>query len=231
MTNDENNYESVENLIYGLKDHLHLSVSTISAYAEEMLSDEGKAKAAEHILQCKQCRQLYDKIKKEIEASNKTGDLEQRTSMPEMSDRLRLKVSVAAKINSKRNEIAEKVSQKLLPRKFWPRITFVISSIRNRSEGQSTEYNSTPLKTDYAIAAFDSDADIDDDQVYDAIEQVISVVDILLNLLSEKCDCLENLMESCKSCSIELLEQLGDNQSEKEIFHLAQEAAIESFSA
>jgi hypothetical protein len=230
MHKDQDNNKSVKELLNKLKDRVHLSFPMISAYAEEMLSEEGMSKAGEHIMQCRQCRDVYEDIKKEIEETDKPGFSEQDATVPEMSDKLRAKVNFAAKINLKRDEITEKVAKNLIPQDFWPRISFIISSVRNSSEEGAIEYSSTLSKADYSIAAFDSGEDAEYDNVYDTVKQAVSVVDMFLNLLLDKCNSPYDVEECCRSCSAELLELFDENNTESHIFNLVQEAAIESLS-
>jgi hypothetical protein len=231
MHNNQDNDKSVEELLNKIKDRVHLSFPMISAYAEEMLSEEGMSKAGEHIMQCRQCRQVYEDIKKEIEETEKPGFSEQDAIVPEMSDKLRAKVNFVAEINPKRDEIAEKVAQKLIPQEFWPRIAFIISSLRSETDESAGESEAQTSGPDYSIAAFDSGEDAEYDNVYDTVKQAVSVVDMFLDLLLDKCDCHEDIQDCCVSCCGELADLFDENKDERDMLDLAREVAIENFSA
>ncbi|MBN2590804.1 MAG: hypothetical protein JXA96_13150 [Sedimentisphaerales bacterium] len=223
MTNQENNYESVENLIYSLKDHVHLSFSAISSYAENVLSEEGKAKVAEHIMQCRQCRQLYDDIKKEIEISDKIDAPEDSASQSEMSNDLRLKAALVAKINSNRDEIAEEISKILLPEISWVMIPYAIKNIRNHST--EIGHYSPGQSNELTMAAFSSGTS--KRETYEIIVKAMHLADTICDLLTEHCSNLEEVKTRIRECvndAIEFTENIEiDNNLRQLIINVAQE--------
>ena len=231
MTNDNNidKTRSLEQLLSELKDDIHLSFDSIVAYAKDELSQESKTKVASHIMGCQKCRQALDIAKKSIEAEEELDSLDQSASTVPMSADLKAKAILVARINSKRDEIAEKIAKKLLPERCWGRISFSITNIREdmAKEGQ-VEYETSDQPSELAIAAFASGAAVSDENIYEIIEQVVCFTNGLCDLLIKKCSGLGDLEKQLSLCCKQLLEQFSIVKFDEATLSVIQDIVKES---
>ena len=231
MTNDNNidKTRPLEQLLSELKDDIHLSFDSIAAYANDELSQESKTKIASHIMGCQKCRQDLDIAKKSIEAEKELNTPDRSTPAAPMSANLKAKAILVARINSKRDEITEKIAKKMLPERCWGRISFSITNIREDMAKEGlVEYETTDQLSELAIAAFASGATASDENVYEIIEQVVCFTDGLCDLLIKKCSGLGDLEKQLSLCCKERLEQLGVIKFDKDTLSIIQGIAKES---
>jgi len=226
MTSDNNIDKTwpLEQLLSELKDDIHLSFDSIVAYAKDKLSQESKAKIASHIMNCQKCRQALDIAKKSIVAEEELDSLDQSAPAAPMSADLKAKAILVARINSKRDEIAEKIAKKMLPERCWPRISFSITNIREdmAKDGQ-VEYETSDQPSELAIAAFASGATASDENVYEIIEQVVCFADKLCDLLVKTCGNLSNLKQQTQICIDKLTKHFVDIKFDNETLDIIQE--------
>ncbi len=226
MTNDNDidKTRPIEQLLSELKDDIHLSFDSIVAYAKDELSQESKTKVASHIMGCQKCRQALDIAKKSIEAEEELDSLDQSASTVPMSADLKAKAILVARINSKRDEIAEKIAKKLLPERCWPRISFSITDIREdmAKDGQ-VEYETSDQPSELAIAAFASGATASDENVYEIIEQVVCFTNGLCDLIIKTCNSLSDIERQIPICIDKLTKHFGDIKFDNETLDVIQE--------
>ena len=226
MTNDNDidKTRPIEQLLSELKDDIHLSFDSIVAYAKDELSQESKTKIASHIMGCQKCRQTLDLAKKSIEAEKELDSLDRSTPAVPMSADLKAKAILVARVNSKRDEIAEKIAKKLLPERCWPRISFSITDIREdmAKDGQ-VEYETSDQPSELAIAAFASGATASDENVYEIIEQVVCFTNGLCDLIIKTCNSLSDIERQIPICIDKLTKHFGDIKFDNETLDVIQE--------
>lgn len=226
MTNDNNidKTRPLEQLLSELKDDIHLSFDSIAAYAKDELSQESKTKIASHIMGCQKCRQALGIAKKSIEAEKELNTPDRSTPATPMSANLKAKAILVARINSKRDEITEKIAKKMLPERCWGRISFSITNIReDMAKEDQVEYETSDQPSELAIAAFASGAAVSDENIYEIIEQVVCFADRLCDLLIKTCDNLNDLKRQTPICIDKLTEHFGNIKFDNETLDVIQE--------
>ena len=207
--NNESKSKKIKDAIRILADKMHTPGELLAAYAEGELSKEDVSIVESHLSKCEECRKVVAYMKKEFQQNKDESSSEAQNQLLEkIPPAIDKKIELVARINSKRDEIAEKISKKLLPEISWSMIPITIKNMRETSP--ETKYRSSGESAEMAIAAFSAGTTASQSKTYEVIEQVLQFTDIASNLLIERCSGIDDIEEIIPQCIDEAFEITGD---------------------
>jgi len=234
MNDNENfmNKEPFKQILPELGKQMHMPPEMILAYARGVLSQDGRSKVASHIKDCKECTEVFNLANRFLKAEQEydSEGLESKSAV-HLSRRVKSKLELAVLLNSKKDELVEMVSKLLLPRKSWVSIQPAIIVAKNRHKHSARIHHED--EEELPVAAFSSGAGLEGKRDYDVVIRVIGFVDLVRDLLLERCKtmaeikselpvCVDNAIaviddvKLCRKSSTEILKVLSKHLSTHE---------------
>jgi len=193
------NTEPVKQALSKLSTQMHVSHEMILAYARGVLSQDGHSKVASHIKDCKECAEVFNLansfLKAELEFDSE--DLEPKSTI-HLSRKVKSELDLAVLLNTKKDQLVEMVSKLLLPENSWGSIRPTIIAARNQHK-HSAQTHQDDIE-EMPVAAFSSSAGFEGKRDYGMIIRVISFVDIVCDLLLERCETMAEIKSELATC-------------------------------
>lgn len=207
--NNEIKNRRIKEAIKLVAEKMHTPIELLTAYADGELSAEDASIVESHLSKCEECRDTLNYYKQEFaQGKTKSSSETKKKLLEKISPAINRKMELVDRINSKRDEIAEKISKKLLPEISWSMIPITIKNMRETSP--ETKYRSSGESAEMAIAAFSAGTTASQSKTYEVIEQVLQFTDIASNLLIERCSGIDDIEEIIPQCIDEAFEITGD---------------------
>lgn len=201
MPENENikNKRSIEEILSNICEEMHPSSEMILAYARGDLSKEGLSKIGKHIDSCNECAEILNlaKITIDVEKEHVSQDAEAE-SIPLPSPRIAAKAKLASILSARRDRLVEAVAKLLLPKGSWISIKPTIIVVRARQNSDILERREG--RNQLPAAAFSSGAGINGAKDYDTIIKVVDFVDLVHDLLLERCERVTDIKAQLPIC-------------------------------
>lgn len=205
---DITNKESVRQMLSKLSNQMHPSPEMILAYARGILSQDGRAKIELHIKDCKECAEIFNIAKKSLQAKDfGSQDVKSKSIVP-ISPEVAAKLKLVTMLNSKKDELVEKVAKLLLPKDSWVSIkpTIVIARSRHKYPAQVHKDNIDELP----VAAFSSGVGEEGKRDYEVVMKAIEFIDLTHDLLLERCKIQEDIQSELPACMNDAIVMFDD---------------------
>lgn len=217
---DTTNKEPIKQMLSKLSDQTHPSPEMVLAYARGALSQDGRSKIALHIKDCKECAEILTIAKESLRAEEDLLSQEAKSkSVVPISPQVAAKLKLVTTLNSKKDDLTEKVAKLLLPKDSWVSIkpTIVIARSRHKYPAQVHKDNIDELP----VAAFSSGVGEEGRGDYEVVMNVINFIDIVHDLILERCKTVTDIKSELPACvddAIIMLDGLKlDEEAKKEI--------------
>jgi hypothetical protein len=218
------NNPKIKRLLSELEGKVHIPFELIVADAQGKLSSEGHSKVALHIKACKDCGEVFKLIKESLGYEKEDADESGVASNIPVSAALQSKLKLAAAVNSKRDEIAEKVAKLLLLKEAWFAVEPAIAAYRNCLK-ISTETSGVE-REELAVAAFTSGVS-ENREDFEIIISSVKFADYICDMLAERCNRLEEIEQKLPGFvddAMAIFDEAKLDQSGKEkVLHLLKE--------
>jgi hypothetical protein len=187
MTTEDNQMDEkmLQELLKGIFGDTHILPEMILAFVDGRLSNDTNEKIQEHIEECSECNEVYKMIQKSVIAEKEypEEEFDNKTPVP-IPPKLSDKLKVYKLLNSKRDEIVEKIAELFLPKDSWFCIRPTISMSRDLLQSSDMEEVKEPNELQMAAFSSGSSGDIENIKI---ITAVIKYVDYICDLLIERC--------------------------------------------
>jgi hypothetical protein len=231
MMNEENdlpNNPLLTRAFSELKHQIPMAPEILLAYARGELTPETAAKVETHLKSCPEAAESFRLVQKFLETTDPdqpSGDAE--TARPvSLPPKLKSKVELLAALYAKRDRIVENIAQKLLPEKSWaiirPTIMVAKSLDAVPTTVPSTEPEALPL------AAFSAEVSPEEKKDYEVVLQVLRFVDMVNELLVQRCNGIEDLERELPGCVQEAAQTLGKVTFDEDTRKMAIEVILEN---
>ena len=186
------NSPEIRKMLSELKGKVHIPSELILADAMGELSTEGHLKVISHIKDCEECEKILQAVKKSLDHEVDIDEQMDAISNIPVEPKLGSKLKLAATVNSKRDEIAEKIALLLLSKDSWfcirPAITVYRNWLKTSVETDVIESEELP------VAAFSSGG-AEDREDFEVIINAVKFADYTCDLLVERCNSLEEVQQ------------------------------------
>jgi hypothetical protein len=201
MNDNENfmNKEPFKQILPELGKQIHMPPEMILAYARGVLSQDGRSKVASHIKGCNECDDVFNLAKKFLKAEQEfdSNNFESKSAV-HLNSRVKSKLELAALLNSKKDELVEMVAKLLLLEDSWISIRPTIIVARNRHEHSARTHKENA--DELPVAAFSSGTGLEGKRDYDVVIRVIGFVDLVCDLLLERCKTMAEIKSELPVC-------------------------------
>lgn len=188
-TFNSGNNKNIERLLSELAEEIHIPFEVIVAEAKGDLSPESHQKVARHIKNCSVCQEMLKDVEKSFTQQDTLDNSELSKNVP-LDPRLSSKINLVAKVNSIRDELAERVAKLMLPEDSWFCIKPAISVYRKWLK-QSQQFQ-TSKSEELPIAAFSGSADEEDDS-FEGVVSAVKFADYVCDSCLEQCENREDI--------------------------------------
>jgi len=205
-----NNIDHIpDNVLKELAQGSHPPVEMLQAYAREELNSESHKKVSEHLDACQECTELLsrinDMLKEEKDFVAHGPEKDKSVAVPPI---LAAKARLVAAINAGKDKMVEEIAQTLLPKSDWNMIGPAILVMKNQDQFIPTQTRDDMF---LAKAAFGADLSEEEKERYEKILSVIRLVEIVTDLLQQRCDDDNSLEQQLPQCLAEGLDMIGLN--------------------
>lgn len=193
MDNDDiMNSPEIKKMLSGLKGKVHVPFELMVADAEGKLSSKGHSKVISHIKTCDECGKVFQVVKESLDYEVDIDEQMDTISTIPIEPKLGSKLKLAATVNSRRNEIAEKIARLLLSKDLWfcikPAITVYRNWLKTSVETDVVESEELP------VAAFSGSSE-ENMETFEVIINAVKFADYTCDLLVERCSSLREVQQ------------------------------------
>lgn len=203
-----------------LSETVHMSTEVLFAYADDNLSEDAASKVDLHLQECSECPKILrilkesDQIFEEAVSSNVSSRLP--GAVPK---EIELKADFVVILNNKEDELAEHAVKVLLPEVPSNSVLATITVVRNQDEYHSPDAEDAPGQL--RDNAFSTPPPEDEYNNYELISEVVYFVELVKEMLIERCDSREDIKDELPDCIDDAVVMTGclefDSQFKRDI--------------
>jgi len=226
---DTTNNEPIKQMLSKLSNQTHPSPEMVLAYARGALSQDGLTKITLHIKDCKECAEILTIAKESLRAEEDLGSQEAKSkSVVPISPQVAAKLKLVAMLNSKKDELVEKMAKLLLPKESWFSIrpTIVIAKSRHKYSTRLHEEKRDELP----IAAFSSGVGEEGRRDYEVVMKVMKFIDLVHELLLERCKTMADIKSELPAGVDDVITMFDDIKLDEEAKSEILKVLLESLS-